>query len=556
MAITGKQPKAYNEVTGMEDDVFFPANTILFDDGYSFQQKLNNGSLVGPQGPQGPQGEQGIQGIQGPIGPAANVTFRVQKNEAGGMPTVIQTGDSTSGYEITLGIPQGVKGDTGATGPSGLTPTIDTSVDVTTAPADANATASLVKRADNSYHLSLTIPQGQKGNTGEGSSIIIDDHMSDSSQNPVRNCVVKQYIDQLFNQITNGAPEALDTLKELALALGENPNFATTVTNQLANKVDKVSGKELSDQNYTLEEKNKLANIESGAQVNVVLGVKGSRDSEYSTNYISLDASNVGAASDSHGHDSSDVLVGESYQKESGVISRVDSVTRALGKLEYNSEAHATTLTNHTNTLNTQSEEIADITDAISQLQSITYNQGSTNATVSQSISDIEDSIETINDNIETQGETIATQGESISTINGQIETINGNVESQGTIIAEHTSTIASHESTLSGYGSTLSSHTSNISTINNTLTSHATDIGANTTAISNLSEQYDTLATTVGTLNSNLSSKQNEVIGSFTALQPNVNQSIASTDTVLQALLKLQARVDWLTQNSVFCSD
>ncbi len=39
--------------------------------------------------------------------------------------------------------------------------------------------------------------------------------------------------------LINSAPGALDTLKELAGALGDDPNFATTITNALAGKVDK-----------------------------------------------------------------------------------------------------------------------------------------------------------------------------------------------------------------------------------------------------------------------------------------------------------------------------
>ncbi|OJY68183.1 MAG: hypothetical protein BGP16_15080 [Sphingobium sp. 66-54] len=37
--------------------------------------------------------------------------------------------------------------------------------------------------------------------------------------------------------VTNGAPEALDTLDELAAALGDDGNFAATVTTSLANRV-------------------------------------------------------------------------------------------------------------------------------------------------------------------------------------------------------------------------------------------------------------------------------------------------------------------------------
>lgn len=46
------------------------------------------------------------------------------------------------------------------------------------------------------------------------------------------------YVDQKISDLVNGAPGALDTLQELAKALGEDPNFATTMVTQLANKSD------------------------------------------------------------------------------------------------------------------------------------------------------------------------------------------------------------------------------------------------------------------------------------------------------------------------------
>lgn len=38
--------------------------------------------------------------------------------------------------------------------------------------------------------------------------------------------------------ILDGSPAALDTLKELSAALGDDPNFATTLASQMNNKVD------------------------------------------------------------------------------------------------------------------------------------------------------------------------------------------------------------------------------------------------------------------------------------------------------------------------------
>lgn len=41
--------------------------------------------------------------------------------------------------------------------------------------------------------------------------------------------------------LVDSAPETLDTLNELAAAIGDDPNFATTVTNQIAQKADKTT---------------------------------------------------------------------------------------------------------------------------------------------------------------------------------------------------------------------------------------------------------------------------------------------------------------------------
>ena len=50
----------------------------------------------------------------------------------------------------------------------------------------------------------------------------------------------KQYTDEAISSIIGSAtPESLDTLKELADALGNDPNFSTTVANSIAGKADK-----------------------------------------------------------------------------------------------------------------------------------------------------------------------------------------------------------------------------------------------------------------------------------------------------------------------------
>ena len=82
----------------------------------------------------------------------------------------------------------------------------------------------------------------------------------------------KKYVDDTAAaaaaSVVNSAPETLDTLNELAAALGNDPSFATTVANQIGTKVDKVDGKGLSTNDYTTAEKNKLGGIANNAEVN------------------------------------------------------------------------------------------------------------------------------------------------------------------------------------------------------------------------------------------------------------------------------------------------
>ncbi|WP_297136114.1 CD1375 family protein [Terrisporobacter sp.] len=85
------------------------------------------------------------------------------------------------------------------------------------------------------------------------------------------------YVDDKVASIVNSAPETLDTLNELATALGNGPNFATTVANQIGTKASndyvnaelakKVNseGYVATENNYSTAEKTKLANVEDNA---------------------------------------------------------------------------------------------------------------------------------------------------------------------------------------------------------------------------------------------------------------------------------------------------
>lgn len=128
----------------------------------------------------------------------------------------------------------------------------------------------------------------------------VDKSLSLTSENPVQNKVIKTELDKkanlvspaltgtptaptapnstnntqiattafvkaIVNTLINGAPETLDTLKELADAVTANKTVADALNAAIGTKVDKVSGKGLSTNDFTTVEKNKLSGIASNA---------------------------------------------------------------------------------------------------------------------------------------------------------------------------------------------------------------------------------------------------------------------------------------------------
>lgn len=66
-----------------------------------------------------------------------------------------------------------------------------------------------------------------------------------------------------IEDLIGAAPDTLDTFREIADALGNDPNFATTIMTALGGKVDKVAGKQLSSNDYTDAEKATLEDTNS-----------------------------------------------------------------------------------------------------------------------------------------------------------------------------------------------------------------------------------------------------------------------------------------------------
>ena len=83
-----------------------------------------------------------------------------------------------------------------------------------------------------------------------GSNLILETDNEPTANNHLIN---KKYVDDKVAGIVDSAPETLDTLQELATALGNDPNFATTVVTKIGKKVDKVEGMSLTHNDLTNE---------------------------------------------------------------------------------------------------------------------------------------------------------------------------------------------------------------------------------------------------------------------------------------------------------------
>lgn len=166
--------------------------------------------LQGERGLQGVQGEKGEQGIQGPVGPKG-------EQGANGAPGV-----------------QGPKGDPGEKGEKG-DPGSDASV--TKQNVEAVLTGDITSHNHDSRYIS-------KSNTST--------YTPTTDYHPA----TKKYVDDTV--------AAVDVTEQISGKADK-----TYVDSKLDTKVDKVSGKQLSANDYTNDDKTKLAGIAAGAEVNV-----------------------------------------------------------------------------------------------------------------------------------------------------------------------------------------------------------------------------------------------------------------------------------------------
>ena len=220
------------------------ASQIQFADGQTFQAKLEAGTLKGEKGDRGEQGPQGIQGLKGDKGDKGDPGEQGPKGIEG--PTGEQgpkgdKGDAFTYADFTseqLASLKGTKGDKGDKGDKG-------EQGIQGERGQDGLTTNIVVNGNTYTHSDGTITLPNYPTIPTNISAFTNDSGYLTAHQSLEGLATETYVNNRVAGVLDSAPEALDTLNELAQALGNDPNFATTVSTRIGSKVDKVEGKSL-----------------------------------------------------------------------------------------------------------------------------------------------------------------------------------------------------------------------------------------------------------------------------------------------------------------------
>lgn len=222
------------------------AYSVAVKNGFSGSEEEWLKSLKGEQGPKGDEGQQGPMGPQGPKGDKGDTGERGPQGVAG--PQGPQGPEGERGRD-------GANGQDGLNGVNGLSAyeialkngfvgtekqwiqylaqnksLIDSIADTYVTKKETEALATEVTTMKEALATEVTT----KALTVTGETSVPTANEGNSSK-AIANT---EFVAKSISALVNGAPDQLNTLNELAKALGNDSNFASTVTAQLAKKLN------------------------------------------------------------------------------------------------------------------------------------------------------------------------------------------------------------------------------------------------------------------------------------------------------------------------------
>lgn len=206
-----------------------------------------------PQGKQGKDGKQGERGEKGEKGdPTATITLgKVTTIAPTEQARAVNVGTKNN-LLLDLYIPQGKQGEQGEQGMQGIqgaqgkqgktgkAATIKLGT-VTTLPPTEQARAENVGTESEAV-INLYIPQGKQGSLDgvDLTKYVVHDELKDlARKESLVGLASTEYVDGRIKHVVGTAPEALDTLGEIADVLTTNKDKIGTIINQISTKADK-----------------------------------------------------------------------------------------------------------------------------------------------------------------------------------------------------------------------------------------------------------------------------------------------------------------------------
>ena len=216
--------------------------------------------------------------------------------------------------------------------------------------------------------------------------------------------ITSKEVDAKIAALVDSAPGTLDTLNELAAALGDDPNFATTITAQIASKADAA---DLADYATTEALTSGLAGKANTTHTHTVSQITdlGTTLSKYATT-TALTEGLAGKANKSHTHAISDVtnlqntLNNKAAVTHTHTVSQITDLSTTLSKYATTTaltsglagkanKSHTHAISDVTNLQNTLNNKAAVThTHTVSQITDLNLGNYATKASVSQAISD------------------------------------------------------------------------------------------------------------------------------------------------------------------------
>lgn len=166
--------------------------------------------------------------------------------------------------------------------------------------------------------------------------LVVNGHITAENATQDNHVVTKAQLDAKVAEVVNSAPETLDTLEELSKALGDDPNFATTVANRIGTvdkKIDTEINKLINKVEANTEDLKTTKQKANTNSTNISL-----LNSTVATNKLSSDTqfSNVAKEQDEQNNLISDILNAFSKESDKGTNLKLNSsATKVLGVTIY-----------------------------------------------------------------------------------------------------------------------------------------------------------------------------------------------------------------------------